>query len=83
MAGVTLKQLRALTVLARERSFARAASRLHLTPPSLTASIKALEEALGLRLFDRTTRKVAPTAHTRRRRAPPSAPLLVPTPCRP
>ena len=63
MSSVTFKQLRAFVVLAHEHSFVRAAERLHITPPTLTASIKSLEEALELRLFDRSTRNVVPTAH--------------------
>ncbi|HSV78329.1 MAG TPA: LysR family transcriptional regulator [Ramlibacter sp.] len=65
MVNVTFKQLRAFVVLAREQSFVRAAERLHVTPPTLTASIKMLEEALDLRLFDRSTRSVILTGHAR------------------
>ncbi|MBI5278623.1 MAG: LysR family transcriptional regulator [Burkholderiales bacterium] len=65
MLNVTFKQLRAFVVLAREQSFVRAAERLHITPPTLTASIKTLEEALELRLFDRSTRSVVMTGHAR------------------
>jgi len=65
MVNVTFKQLRAFVVLAREQSFVRAAERLHITPPTLTASIKTLEEALDLRLFDRSTRSVMLTGHAR------------------
>ena len=65
MINVTFKQLRAFVVLAREQSFVRAAERLHVTPPTLTASIKTLEDAVELRLFDRSTRSVVLTAHAR------------------
>ena len=65
MVNVTFKQLRAFVVLAREQSFVRAAERLHVTPPTLTASIKTLEVALDLRLFDRSTRSVMLTGHAR------------------
>lgn len=50
---VTLKQLRALQVVAQERAFRRAAERLGITQPSLSAQIDALEEALGARLLER------------------------------
>ncbi|NDZ18059.1 hypothetical protein C7T35_34605 [Variovorax sp. WS11] len=63
--NVTFKQLRAFVVLAREGSFVRAAERLHVTPPTLTAAIKTLEEAVDLRLFDRSTRSVLLTGHAR------------------
>jgi LysR family carnitine catabolism transcriptional activator len=65
MRSMTFKQLRAFVVLAREHSFVRAAEHLHVAPPTLTASIKTLEDALGVRLFDRSTRNVAPTAQAR------------------
>lgn len=64
--NVTVRQLRGFLAVARERSFTKAAVRMHLTQSALTASIKALEGELGLRLFDRTTRAVAPTAHGER-----------------
>ena len=63
MQNVTFKQLRAFVVLAREQSFVRASERLHVTPPTLTTAIKTLEEALELRLFDRSTRSVVLTGH--------------------
>lgn len=63
--GISFKQLRAFVVVAEERSFARAANRLHLTPPALTSAIKALEHLIGLRLFDRSTRSVELTAPAR------------------
>lgn len=65
MPSMTFKQLRAFVVLAREQSFVRAAERLHVAPPTLTAAIKTLEDALELRLFDRSTRSVVPTAQAR------------------
>ena len=60
---ITLRQLRAFLAAMRERSFTRAADRLNVTQSALTASVRALEGELGLRLFDRTTRIVEPTAH--------------------
>ena len=47
--------------VAEERSFRRAAARLNLTPSTLSHSLRALEERLGVRLINRTTRTVAPT----------------------
>ena len=60
--NITLKQLRAFTVVAREGSFTRASEKLHVTQSTLTTSIKTLENEVGLRLLDRSTRAVALTA---------------------
>jgi len=61
-ANITLKQLRAFATVARERSFTRASERLHVTQSTLTTSIKILENEIGLRLLDRSTRTVVLTA---------------------
>jgi len=61
MQGVTLRQLRVFTEVARRLSFVRAAEALHLTPPAVTMQVKELESAVGLPLFDREGRKVALT----------------------
>ena len=42
-----LKQLEALVSVAEEGSFSRAAQRLHLTQPTVSARIGALEQELG------------------------------------
>lgn len=55
---VTLKQLQAFVEVARQGSFTRAAKRLLVSQPALTVTIRDLERDLGVRLFDRTTRKV-------------------------
>jgi len=47
--------------VARERSFTRAAAKLGIAQPTLSQTIRALEERLGLRLLIRTTRSVSPT----------------------
>lgn len=49
-------QLRTLVVVAREGSITRASELLHLSQPAVSAHIKAIEEELGLSLFDRTPR---------------------------
>src|SRR5215218_2862123 len=49
-------------VVARERSFTRAAAQLDVSQSALSHTIRGLEERLGLRLLTRTTRSVAPTA---------------------
>jgi DNA-binding transcriptional LysR family regulator len=54
-------ELRAFLLVADERSFRRAAKRLAVSPSALSRIIRALEERLGARLLNRTTRSVAPT----------------------
>lgn len=53
--------LASFAVVARERSFTRAAAKLGVSPSALSQTIRNLEERLGLRLLTRTTRSVAST----------------------
>ncbi len=53
--------LLAFLAVARERSFTRAAARLAISQPTLSQIVQALEERLGVRLLNRTTRSVTPT----------------------
>jgi DNA-binding transcriptional LysR family regulator len=62
MIDFTSRQLRAFLLVAQHRSFTRAAGALFITPSGLSVLIKELENQLGVRLFDRTTRQVALTA---------------------
>lgn len=55
------RDLLAFLAVARERSFTRAASKLGMTQSALSQIIRNLEERLGVRLLNRTTRSVTPT----------------------
>ncbi len=59
--NVSLRQLRGFAAVAELGSFAAAARHLHITQSALSESIKQLEEALCVRLLDRTTRTVGLT----------------------
>lgn len=56
--NVTLRQLRAFAALARTGSFTLAAESLYITQSALSGLIKELEQSLGTRLVDRSTRRV-------------------------
>jgi len=56
------RKLLAFTTLSRVGSFTLAARELHLTQSAVSHAIKALEDELGLRLFDRMGRRVTLTA---------------------
>ncbi len=57
----SLVELTAFTAIARHRSFRVAADELGVSPSTLSHMMRGLEERLGLRLFNRTTRSVAAT----------------------
>jgi DNA-binding transcriptional LysR family regulator len=62
MHEINSRRLSHLVALAEEGSFARAAGRVHLSQPALSRSIQALEDEMGMKLFDRAARGVALTA---------------------
>src|SRR4051794_6519247 len=53
--------LLAFLAVVRERSFTRAAVKLDVSQSALSQTVRRLEERLGIRLLNRTTRSVAPT----------------------
>jgi DNA-binding transcriptional LysR family regulator len=56
-----LADLQSFLVVARERSFTKAAAKLGVSQSALSHAMRELEERLGMRLLTRTTRSVAPT----------------------
>ena len=56
-----LDELALFVKIVEEGSLARAALRLHRSPPAVTRALAALEDRVGVRLIDRTTRRLAPT----------------------
>lgn len=61
MRKATLAELNAFVAVAERASFARAAVDLNLSRSALSETIRGLEEKLGVRLLNRTTRSVAAT----------------------
>lgn len=56
-----LRQLRAVDAVVRHRHFTRAAEELHVAQSALSHQIRQLERELGISLFERSSRRVAPT----------------------
>ncbi|HEY2605984.1 LysR family transcriptional regulator [Paraburkholderia sp. RL18-103-BIB-C] len=57
------RQLHHFLALLNEGSLSAAAMRVHLSQPALSRSIRALEDSLGVPLFDRTERRLRPTVY--------------------
>src|SRR6266403_1434244 len=55
MAGIALRQVRAVIAVCEERSFTRAAARENATQSGISQHIAAVERALGVTLFERST----------------------------
>ncbi len=58
---MSLDQLRAVVTIAEEGTIVRAARRLRISQPPLTRKVRALEDELGVSLFDRGARGMHPT----------------------
>lgn len=56
-----LEEMKLLLRVAQTGSMTLAARQMHLTPAAVSAAIKRVEDALGVRVFERTTRSVHPT----------------------
>jgi DNA-binding transcriptional LysR family regulator len=64
--NLELRQLRALVAVAEAQTFTDAAIALGTSQASVSRSVAALERALGVRVFQRTTRSVTPTVAGKR-----------------
>ena len=62
MHGASLAETTAFVAVVELKSFTKAAKQLALSPPRVSEMVRNLEERLGVRLVERTTRSVAPTA---------------------
>ncbi len=62
MRGASLAETSALVAVLEHKSFTKAAKQLGLSTPRVSDMVRNLEERLGVRLVERTTRSVAPTA---------------------
>src|SRR4051812_29927042 len=56
MLGVDLAALRIFLAVAHERSFSRAAAKVHRTQPAVSQAVRRLEDDLGEQLFDRSSK---------------------------
>jgi LysR family tcuABC transcriptional regulator len=61
MAGVALRQIRAVIAVCEEGSFTRAAAREHATQSGISQHVAAVERSLGVKLFERSPAGVKPT----------------------
>ena len=62
MVEPSFAEANAFVTVLEQRSFSKAAKHLNLSPPRVSEMVRLLEERLGVRLIERTTRSIAPTA---------------------
>ena len=60
--NLSMRDIDTTLVLGRTLNFRQAAAQLHLSQSALSTQVQRIEDALGVRLFDRTTRTVRLTA---------------------
>jgi LysR family hydrogen peroxide-inducible transcriptional activator len=58
---MTLSELRYIVAVAREKHFGKAAKACHISQPTLSVSVKKLEDELGVQIFERRANEVALT----------------------
>ena len=56
--NVELRELRIFLVLAEELHFGRTAERLGISQPGVSEAVRVLESRIGVKVFDRTSRRV-------------------------
>src|SRR5260221_12967612 len=61
MVEPSLAETSAFVAVLEQKTFSKAAKYLNLSPPRVSEMVRQLEERLGVRLVERTTRSVAPT----------------------
>lgn len=64
--NLTIRQLEVFAMASRSPTFSEAAKRLGISQPSLSSTVAKIEDQLGLRLFDRTTRTLVLTVQGER-----------------
>lgn len=60
--ALTLRDLEYVVAVAERRHFGQAAAACHVSQPALSTQVRKVEDALGVRLFERTNRRVEVTA---------------------
>jgi DNA-binding transcriptional LysR family regulator len=75
---VELRELRIFLVLADELHFGRTAERMGISQPGVSEAVRLMESRLGVRIFDRTSRRVrlTPAGEELRRRVQPALAAL-------
>src|SRR4051812_20430381 len=61
--NLNLNHLRVFETVFRTRSMTEAGRELHLTQSGVSQHMKALEDAMGVKLFDRVKQRLVPTTH--------------------